>query len=95
MAHKKDSKTERIQLKIDSVLEEFFKAISDEDPKSEKCKTKLADFFLRYGIYSAFTEHFFYDLSNFEYIHKILKKIVDGNEFNRILNRVERREKRE
>lgn len=88
MAHNHDSKTEILKIRVDKELDNFLNTIANKNPNSPMCKTKLEDFFLRFGILESFSEHFNYDMSNFEDIFKVLNKIAHGHEFNRIINKV-------
>lgn len=99
MAHNKNSKINKISINADESLIEFFETISQKDSKSEFCKTKNAEFFMKYGIYVCFNEFIDSNLSNFELTLKILKKVADGKPFDNIIenisknNKFERREK--
>ena len=86
MVHSNNSKVETVHLRIDNGLGELLELISNKDPKSDFCKSKLANTFMIYGIVTAFSEDIEYDLSNLEWVIKNMKKTE--NKINGILNRV-------
>lgn len=88
MPHDKNSKTERITLTMNNGLKDFFNIISESDKNSAYCKTNNAQFFMKYGIYIAFSEFIQHDLSNFKMMVSNMKKLTEGYEFHRIVDNV-------
>jgi hypothetical protein len=93
MAHHNNSNSFAIKININEDLKQFLILISERNPKSELCQAKLAEFFMKYGIYKSFTEEFRYDLGNFSDSFKYLKRLVEGNNFKFIISDVIERQK--
>ena len=88
MTHAKESLTETINLKVEKNLDDFLAILSDKNPKSDFCKTKIVTFFMKYGIWTFFMEDCEYDLSNFKDTVKLLKRVTNGGKFENIINKV-------
>lgn len=86
MPHNGDSKIESINLRVDTELGKFLELLANNNPKSELCKTKIAHTFMIYGLFTAFSEDINYNLDNFEWVMKNLKKTE--NKLSGIINRV-------
>ena len=98
MGHNDNSKIEVIHIKIPKELNDLLLLLSDKDPKSDFCRTKVAYNFMIYGIFEAFTSQFHWDLDNKEWALKNLQEIEKHmpwliNKVN--LNTNERREKQD
>lgn len=88
MTHAEDSKTENLQLKIPRSMMEFFDRISSQNSKDDFCKTKIAETFLREGIWTVFTEFAQNDLSDFKMIISTRRKLLNNHEFEKLINKI-------